>query len=208
LNNYYVKDVPTMDIVDLEYLSKNGKDNFRKAIAKREDCPIHILEHLANDEIAYVRAAVAGNVNCPVSLLIQLAYDKYDCYCQNCVRSNVAMHEKCPIDILEMLSKDYSLSYAVLCNVNCPEYILDNLSKIDNCHIKTKVIAHEKCTNKIIDSVLIYLKDRDFIQTEFYLRNPKCPYRFLREIYKNKELNSRYLEIIKTHPNWKVVDFE
>jgi len=57
----------------LRQLAEDEYWEVRRIVARRPNCPVHLLEQLVKDKDKYVRRAVAGNPNCPVHLLEQLA---------------------------------------------------------------------------------------------------------------------------------------
>jgi hypothetical protein len=70
--------------------------------AKNPNCPVHLLEKLADDKDRYVRLKVARNPNCPVHLLEKLVddgttyvYDS-DTHTYWLVRPGVERNPNCP----------------------------------------------------------------------------------------------------------------
>ena len=115
----------------LEKLSGDGSSYVRECLAGNPNCPVALLEKLAEDEFA--RGGVAANPNCPVTLLEKLSGDGSS-YVRECVAGN----PNCPATLLEKLAEDTDedVRWRVALNPNCPASsfvsFLGSLSDADN----------------------------------------------------------------------------
>jgi len=203
--DFYLKDVPKLDIKDLEYLAENGHYLFRIAIAKRKDCPEYILKKLSQDKFETVQEAVASNENCPIYLLRDLV-DHAVLYNKHGVKFNAVVNPSCPIDILEKFYRKYGFACGILKNPNCLEIILEKIVLLQDRYLTIKVIAHKNCTNKILN--IIY-KNSSISDIEYYLQSNKCPFYFLKAVYKSDRNDLKEFKCkITNHVNWELRDFE
>ena len=142
-----------------------------------------LVNSLSESNNVYIKEALVDNDYCPVYILEKVADKEED----EDVIAKICLNEKCPIHILEKFS-NYKSNYikaSVLSNKNCSIEILEKLSNEDYEIVRVAVV-----------------------------KNENCPYYILKKLYKNnrdvysEEYDEEYLNLITSHPNWKLNEFQ
>jgi len=117
------------------------------------------------------------------------------------------------VETFELLSnnEDFIIRMSLSSNINCPDHILWKLSCDENPFVKLNILFNNNCKKDIVENVFLNL-DETFIKTFIYdiVRDKRCSSYALKKFYK-KYLNMNYIgliDIILSHPNFKLKDFE
>jgi len=171
----------TKDISILEKYHNNKSMQIRNAIASNHDCPLYILEKLAdNSSSNEVIISILYNKNCSEDLLIKFHEDH-----DPNIRYAVVLNPRCPISIYYKLclDKEQDIREVIVSSKRCPVDILEKLSNDDSILILHKIFLNNKCP--------IYLLEKFYNYKEPLIRgaiaqHPNCPIFILKELSNDK----------------------
>jgi len=118
----------------LEFLAKDRNMEIRAEVAKRDICPVAILESFEKLKNEWVQAAIAGNRNTPRRILYKMLKDNTDSW----VLERLASNSSLQIPQLTHLSliTNRNIQWAVICNKIIQNAIMAEDSRVDivqNC---------------------------------------------------------------------------
>ena len=118
----------------LEFLAKDRNMEIRAEVAKRETCPVAILESLSKLKSEWVQGAIAGNMNTPRKILYKMLKDDTDSWILEKLASNASL--QIPQLTHLSLNTNRNIQWAVLCNKKIQNAIIAEDARADivqNC---------------------------------------------------------------------------
>jgi hypothetical protein len=124
---------------DFRRAATEGMARTRSAAAKRPDCPVDLLEHLAKDSNASVRASVASNPACPHAVMRALVHDQ-----SVQVRDELAHNQFAPAEVYRQLvhDADRRIRFRLAVNPACDGQAVVVLAGDEHAGIRKRALAH------------------------------------------------------------------
>ena len=195
---------PNCPVSMLETLAQDKDPDVRSSVARNPNCPVPVLEKLAQDKDTNVRWNLTRNPNCPVPVLEMLAQDK-----DGVIRYRLAIHPNCPVPVLEKLAqdKDPNVRSSVASNPNCPTIVLEALAQDPIEYVRGEAASNPNCPLPVLKRLA---HDKDPMVQNGVALNPNCPPPVLESLAWYEDGNRSYevLESALSNPNCPVALLE